>query len=188
MTRLARPAITGACLALSIAFALLMLAPALLGLHRYVITGGSMAGTIDRGSVVYARLTPVERLRVGDIVTFVPPGEQRMVTHRIIGISRTRDGRLAFQTKGDFNTAADPGKIVFSQPQQARYVYHIPYLGYALAPLGSRQVRLVVIAVPAVVLAVSLLWSIWRSAGDELRRREAADRALPRTSSGADAE
>ena len=65
------------------------LAPSAFGYSRYVITGGSMAGTYDKGSVVFEEPVPVEDLEVGDVITYQPPadaGTQSLVTHRIIAI------------------------------------------------------------------------------------------------------
>ena len=123
---------------------------------------------------------------MGDIVTFVPPGQTSPVTHRIVGIARSDAGERVFRTKGDFNNSADPWRFTFSQPRQARYVFRIPYLGYVLAVLSIRAVRMVLIGLPAFVIAVSLLWSLWRSAGEEVLRREAA--GAPVTSVSAAAE
>ncbi len=58
---------------------------------------------------------------------------------------------------------------------QARYSFHLPYLGYALAALAIRQFRMLLIGVPAVLIALSLLVSLWREAGEAL---EDADIAL----------
>ena len=33
-----------------------------------------MTGTIPKGAVIYSQITPVEQLKVGDIITFQPPG------------------------------------------------------------------------------------------------------------------
>ncbi len=181
MRRVLGPAITALCVTVAAFVVLLVLVPAMLGLQRYVITGGSMTGTIDKGSLVYSRLTPVGRLKVGDIVTFVPPGYPSPVTHRIISISVEQGGRRVFRTKGDFNKVADPWRITFNQPMQARCVYHIPYLGYLLATFTLRPVRLLLIGLPAILIAVSLLWSLWRSAGEEVRRQEAARSAVQET-------
>jgi signal peptidase I len=152
---------------------LVILVPALLGLQRYVITGGSMTGTIAKGSVIYSRLTPVGQLHEGDIITFAPPGYSAPVTHRIISITKGQDGRMVFRTKGDFNKVADPWRINLMQPTQARYVFKIPYLGYFLALLSIRQVRMLLIGLPAVLIAVSLLWSLWSKAGEDVRVQEA---------------
>ena len=54
--------------------ALAVLVPALLGYQRYVITSGSMTGTYDRGSLVFDQVVPTSDLRVGDVITFRPPG------------------------------------------------------------------------------------------------------------------
>jgi len=186
--RIAKSAVTALCLTASVAVVLGVLLPAVLGLQRYVITGGSMTGTIDKGSVVYSRLTPVAQLKVGDIITFVPPGSVSPVTHRVISITRHEGGQLVFRTQGDFNTAADPWQVTFPQPEQARCVYHVPYLGYGLAALSLRPVRLLLIGLPAIVIAISLLWSLWSSAGEEVRRQESARQAVRQQSAPAQTE
>lgn len=146
--------------------------PALFGLQRFVITGGSMTGTIPKGAIIYARLTPVEQLRTGDIITFSPPGFSTAVTHRIIAVEQDADGRPAFRTKGDFNETADPwNPVTLNEPQQARYAFQVPLLGYVLAALSARSVRIALIGLPAVLIALSMLRSLWRQAGEEVARR-----------------
>ena len=71
---------------------------------------------------------------------------------------------------------------------QAREVFHIPYLGYVLALLSIRPVRMLLIGLPALAIAVSIIWSLWSSAGEEARRQEAAGSALQKTSSPAGSE
>jgi signal peptidase len=166
--RLARGLLTAICLGAMLVAIGGLLVPALLGYQRYVITGGSMTGSIPKGSVIYSRLTPVESLREGDVITFVPPGLTQPVTHRIVSIRLNADGEPTFRTKGDFNEAADPWDVHLTGPVQARYSFHVPYIGYALAALAIRQVRMLLIGVPAVIIALSLLVSLWREAGEEL--------------------
>ena len=173
MKRLFKAVVTLLCVAAAVIFVLVIMVPALLGMQRYVITGGSMTGTISKGSVIYSRLTSVEQLKVGDIITFYPPGYSAPVTHRIIGIDAGQDGKLVFRTKCDFNEVADPWKATLVEPRQARYVFHIPAIGYVLAALAIRPVRMILICLPALVIAVSLLWSLWKKAGDEVQRQEA---------------
>jgi signal peptidase len=188
MIRIIKTVVTALCIAVAALVVLVILLPAVLGLQRYVITGGSMTGAIDKGSVVYSRLTPVGQLKAGDIITFLPPGDSSLVTHRIVSIARSDGGQRVFRTKGDFNQAADPWRITFPQPVQARYAYHIPFLGYLLALLSIRAVRMLLIGLPAFVIALSLLWSLWHSAGAEVRREEAAGVAVQKTSAPAETE
>jgi len=170
---LAKRTVSMLWLASAAALALTILLPTALGLQRYVIVGESMTGFIAKGSVVYAQPVPVAQLGVGDVVTFVPPGFSEPVTHRILRITPGADGRPVFETKGDYNEVADPWRLTFVQDSVARYVFHVPYLGYALAALSIREVRMLAVGLPAILIALSLLWSTWHSAGAELRRREA---------------
>jgi signal peptidase len=172
MKRVFGKLLTIGCAAALIFVLFAILLPSLLGLQRYVITGGSMTGKIAKGSVVYAKVTPADQLKVGDIITFHPPGCATAVTHRIIGIDSDSSGARAYSTKGDFNKASDPwNPVVLNGPVQARYVFHIPVLGYVLAGLALRNVRIMLIGIPAVLIALSLLWSLWREAGEEVARR-----------------
>ncbi len=176
MTRkMARAAGTLALAAL-VALAALMLVPAALGYERYVITSDSMSGTYDRGSLVIERAVPTAELRVGDVITYVPPpgsGPAGRVTHRIASIKAAPGGERSFRTKGDANASKDPWRFALAAPTQARAVFGVPYVGYAFAALGFRHLRMLVIGLPAALIAFALLARLWREAGEEVRRREA---------------
>jgi signal peptidase len=155
----------------------LMLVPGLLGLQRYAIVSGSMEPTIPKGSVVYDELVPVEDLRVGDVITFVPPPEYHIsqpVTHRIVEIetgkeNSTAPGKLTFRTKGDANEAMDAWTMVLDQPRQTRVAHHLPWIGYVYIALGQRWVQLLVVGIPALLIIVVLGVSLWRLAGEAVR-------------------
>lgn len=162
---------TAACLSMAAA----VLVPAVLGYERYVITSGSMTGTYDRGSLLYGKDVPTASLRVGDVITYSPPrpvGDGGLVTHRIAWIGRDADGTRAFRTKGDANSVADPWRFTLDRPTQARAAFHVPYVGFALSALGVRSLRMLLIGLPALLIAVAILARLWRDAGAELRRRE----------------
>ena len=177
LRRIGRAAATGALIA-GLAIACMTIVPALLGYERYAITSGSMTGSYDRGSVVYAKAVPVDDLRVGDVITYAPPrgeGPDGLVTHRIAAIKRSGDaGGPVFRTKGDANQNVDPWKFQLGDSTQARASFGVPYVGYALAALSIRPIRMLVIGLPALLIALMLLSRMWREAGEELRRREAA--------------
>ena len=50
-------------------------------------------------------------------------------------------------------------------------MFQVPLLGYVLAALSMRTVRIALIGLPAVLIALSLLWSLWREAGEEVARQ-----------------
>ena len=162
---------------LAVALAGLMLLPPVVGLKRYVLVGGSMEPTIHRGAVIYDRVVPVSSLRVGDVITYTPPpGAQgpvaHAVTHRIVWEGRDRFGARAFRTKGDANRAADPWRFTLHSATQAREIFSIPYVGYAIAALSLKPVRMALIGVPALLIALGIMVSLWQDAGDEIRRRQ----------------
>jgi signal peptidase len=145
-----------ACLAL----AALMLLPGLLGYQRYVITSGSMTGSYDRGSVVFDEVVPVEDLRVGDAITYTPPpgsGPGGRITHRIVSIDSDQFGRRVLRTQGDANETADPWTFTLDKPKQARVAFHVPYVGYVLSALAIRQARMLLIGLPALLIAVAIV-------------------------------
>ncbi len=146
--------------------AALMFLPPLFGYQRYVIDGGSMTGSIDRGSIVYDKAVPVAGLHVGDVITYAPPGGA-LLTHRIVWAGRDGHGRLAFRTKGDANKAADPWRFTLTRPTQARVAFHIPYVGYAFAALAIRWLRMLIIGLPALLIAIAAIAGLrreWREA------------------------
>jgi signal peptidase len=162
---------SGVALAVAAAAALLVLAPALLGWERYAIVSGSMSGTYDQGSLVLADVVPVAGLRVGDVITYMPPAGDHLITHRIAWTGRDDSGRRIFRTKGDANPIADPWTFRLDRPTQARVRFGVPYAGHALSALGRRDVRMFVIALPALLIAGFSLSRLWRQLGAEAERR-----------------
>jgi signal peptidase I len=165
-------------LAGALALAGLVLVPALLGFERYVIVSGSMTGAYDRGALVFDRAVPVESLRVGDVITYTPPRGVRAsatepLTHRIARIDRAPDGSRLYQTRGDANPTADPWRFTLPGARQARVEFSVPLVGYALLALKVQWVRILLIGLPALVVALAIVARIWRDAGDEVRRQRA---------------
>jgi signal peptidase len=164
--RVVKAAATALCAA-CFALAALMLLPGLFGYERYVITSGSMTGAYDRGSIIFDEVVPVSELGVGDVITYTPPpgsGPSGMITHRIDSIGSDQFGRPLFRTKGDANGTADPWTFTLDEPTQARVAFHVPYAGYLLAALRVRPVQLLVIGLPALLLALGVLTGLRREA------------------------
>ncbi|HEX5620355.1 MAG TPA: signal peptidase I [Solirubrobacteraceae bacterium] len=156
---------TGAAFAFALAAAVLVLVPALIGWQRYAIVSGSMTGTYDKGSLVLDEVVPVRDLRVGDVITYLPPAGDHLITHRISWIGRDATGARVFRTKGDANPVADGWTFKLDRETQARVRVGVPDAGYVLAALGRRDVRMVLIALPALLIAGISLVGLWRRLG-----------------------
>jgi len=173
-TLLVAVAIAGLSLAV-----LVLIVPRALGYRAYVITGDSMDGTISRGSLIYTQPVSVESLVVGDVVTFVPPGMEAPVTHRLVRVSRNDSGELEMRTRGDNVGMRDPWTFVPRTPMLPRFVLAIPYVGYVIAVLSLPLVRILVFVLPAVVIALLVLARLWRRAGAELNESAAQASSRP---------
>jgi signal peptidase I len=146
----------------SVAFLL----PSLLGYDRYVITSGSMTGTFDIGSIVFDKPVPVADLAVGDVITYQPPessGIPHLVTHRIVSIRPSRTGAPTFRTQGDANPQRDPWIFQLDRADQAEVQFGVPYAGYLFLALADRHTRMLVIGIPAALIALVSLLEVARA-------------------------
>jgi signal peptidase I len=177
MMRVVRKVLSGIIVAAGLCLAATMLLPAVFGYHRYVITSGSMTGTYDRGSIVFDKAVPVSDLEVGDVITYTPPassGVDGLITHRIVSISDHGADGVSYRTKGDANPDPDPWRFQLDQPTQAKAAFSVPYLGYGIAALSMLPVRMLIIGLPALLIALALIARLWREAGEEAYRRNLA--------------
>jgi signal peptidase len=173
-------ALATALCAVCLSLAGLMLLPGLLGYQRYVITSGSMTGSYDRGSIVFDDVVPVSDLHVGDAITYTPPpgsGPSGRITHRIVWIGSDQFGRRALRTQGDANESADPWTFTLDAPTQARVAFHVPYVGYVLSALAIRQARMLLIGLPALLIAFAIVLGFRR----DVRKAALASKAAMAT-------
>ncbi|MFZ0128132.1 MAG: signal peptidase I [Candidatus Dormiibacterota bacterium] len=157
---------------------------ALVGLGITVRTGhlslmpvlsGSMAPTAPTGDLAVLWQVPTSSLKVGDVVTFYPPGDTSVAKmHRIVVLARAGD-KTTITTKGDANRIADPwGKVVLKGTTAYRMVAVVPLLGWTAA-LGRWWIPLVLIAA-GVLLGIATL--------QDLRRRPASKQPNPAMQGG----
>jgi signal peptidase len=167
IARLGRRLLNVLCVAVTL-LAVAFLVPSLMGLQRYAIAGGSMTGTYNLGSMVFDEVVPVADLRVGDVITYLPPADSNidnLVTHRIVSI----DGEK-YRTKGDANPDVDPWTFRLTSSTQPRVVASVPYVGWVLLGLQSRHLRMLAIGLPAALIALLSLVQLVR--GLRRTRRE----------------
>ena len=138
--------------ALGATFLILMLAtlPCLAGWCPEVITGHSMAPSIERGDLVVVRPDAAGAYRPGVVITFSDPGRPgRLTTHRVVALRP--DGRLT--TRGDHNRDADPAPVSVGDVR-GRVVLRVPWAGRPVVwamdrrwlPLGASGAILVAAA------------------------------------------
>ena len=132
-----------------------------LGYRTFSVLSGSMEPNIHTGdAVVDEPIRPLEA-RVGDIVTFKDPGRGgELVTHRIRSV-RPQGTTVAIVTKGDANNAVERWNVPVNG-SVGRVAYRLPSVGRVMAVIRGRYGRLLLIALPALLLGLYELSRIWR--------------------------
>lgn len=158
------------------------LAPSLFGYERYVITGGSMSGTFEKGSIAFEKRVPVEDVAVGDVITYLPPadsGTHHLVTHRVIADTVLPTGQRQLQTQGDANPDPDPWTFTLTGSTQPVVRTTVPLVGWVFVALADRETRMIAIGVPAGLIALASLIELGRGIGGTRRdRRERQSQVL----------
>ncbi|GAT71790.1 signal peptidase I [Microbacterium sp. HM58-2] len=126
-----------------------------------------MSGTFERGALVFEKQVAVEDLRVGDVITYLPPegsGVTELVTHRITSITEPAEagGPRVLKTQGDANAGEDPWDFTLAGAVQPRVEGWIPEAGWVFIALSDPIVRMLAIGVPAAVIALLFLRDLLR--------------------------
>ena len=142
--------------------AILLVGVRLFGIKPYTVLSGSMKPVYPVGSLLYVVDAEVEKLEVGDPITFDLDGTT--VTHRIIEIEEDSSVGPTFRTKGDANDIPDGQPITPSQIL-GRPVFCIPYLGYLAFFVQNPPGLYVAVGICVILLLLSLAADIIFSVG-----------------------
>ncbi|QBR93738.1 hypothetical protein [Nocardioides euryhalodurans] len=132
-----------------------LLVPAALGLSQDPVADDTMAGSLDRGSLVFGRpVRAVEGLAVGDVISFraPPPGSREMVTRRVVAI----DGGQVW-TRGDAVLDPDPWVLQGNTAEPVRVVFALPLAGYPQLLMPWLTWAVVALLLSCAAVAVSVL-------------------------------
>lgn len=111
--------------------------PAATGSVPLAVLTGSMEPTLPVGTMVVVRPTPVDEIRLGDVLTYqIVSGQAAVVSHRVIEIRNLSTGSREFITQGDNNNAPDPMPVTPDQIK-GRVWYSLPAVGWLSIAVGS---------------------------------------------------
>jgi signal peptidase I len=122
----------------------------------YIVRSGSMEPAINVGDVVIAGPLGSGGIKPGVIVTYAIG--KTLITHRVLSI----DGNTLI-TKGDANENPDPIPVQFSQVK-SRYLFRIPYIGYAAGFVRTKLGWLLAIILPSIILVGFIIKDIVKEA------------------------
>ena len=100
--------------------------PSILGYRLYNIETESMFPTFPVGTIILSR-TPSNKdaLKAGDVVTFINLEGDR-VTHRIVRVSETTEGKVAYRTKGDNPINSIDKDLLTSDRVESVFILKVP--------------------------------------------------------------
>jgi signal peptidase I len=155
--------------------------PTVVGGSAMTVLTQSMEPGLPPGTLVVIRPTPVDEIKIGDVITYqIRSGESAVVSHRVTSKTYT-DGEPTFMTKGDNNDAVDPEPVRAVQIRGTLW-YSLPLLGWVNSLLTGAN-RAVVLAIVAgglfLYAAVSVVGAV-----RERRKKAAATAALADAASG----
>lgn len=139
----------------------------------YVIISPSMVPTIKVQDAVVIKNVPAEKLRKGDIITFVSTDSRYAgltVTHRIIDVVKADDGKLLFRTKGDNNNTPDDA-LVNEDNVDGRVFLKIPKIGYLQYFLSQSYGWIICIVVPCLAIIAFEIVKIFKTARRSVVRK-----------------
>ena len=123
--------------------------------NAYVVLSGSMLPTIQVKDIVVTKKIEEERLKVGDIITFVSPDTRFggiSVTHRIIEkIYDESLGIYKYRTQGDANNVSDTVPVP-NENILGKVIVKIPKLGYIQDLLASRGGLIILVLIPCLAI------------------------------------
>jgi signal peptidase I len=183
MPRLLRPVVRGLgnllLLVVVLAFTGLAVGPHVFGYRTMTMLTGSMAPGINPGDVTVAVQQPTSALAVGQIISYqIPVDDHRVVSHRVVKVTRSPGGAVTVQTKGDHNPSADPWTAIITDPQVWTVRAVVPHLGAVIRTLRGPGLHIAFLYVGPALLTALLLSEIWRSP-----KTGARDRAKGQTAS-----
>ena len=131
----------------------LVTVPRTVGVTPFTVLTGSMEPALDPGDVVLSAPRSPLDVAPGDVVTFHDPSRDgELVTHRVESMRRT-GAAVSFVTKGDANDVSERWTVPVDGTI-GRAAVRVPDVGHVLQWAGTREGKLGLIAVPALLLVL----------------------------------
>lgn len=130
--------------------------------NSYVVLSDSMSPSINAGDVVFVSDSSSNAIEEGDVITYERLGESQLITHRVIEV-QSEGGETTFRTQGDANEEPDPNPVPAGNVIGV-VIFHLPLLGHVISFAGSDLGIVLFVIVPAVGLALSELYDLYKDA------------------------
>lgn len=130
----------------------------------YVILTDSMVPNINVDDAVITMRVDSSKIKKNDVITFIssdPSHSGITITHRVVGINTTSDGKIAYRTKGDHNNVEDR-TLVNSENVLGKVMLRIPYIGKLQKLLTTSYGWIFLIVLPCIFIILSDIFKLFK--------------------------
>ena len=132
----------------------------LFGCRFYYVLTGSMEPDIKQGSLIVAKETPIDELKVGDVISFIssdPDIEGEINSHAIYSIDKNDEGIVEFTTKGSNNPEPDDYKV-YEDDIKGKVIFDSHAIGSFFEFVSDRRVSFCLTVLPiAIIVVINLI-------------------------------
>lgn len=165
---------TGFLLLMALLATLVIILPLAVGGSPLTVLTSSMEPNLPPGTLVIVKPTPIEDIRIGQVVTYqIASGRPELATHRVVSRTVSEAGEITLTTQGDANNAPDPDPIREIQLRGTVW-YAIPYLGWVNTWLTG-DTRAWIVPILAGALFAYAAWMLVSGIRDRRASRRDAD-------------
>ena len=124
--------------------------------RMFTVVSGSMEPQYKIGDVLIAKETPPSKIKKSDVVTYLGTKGQfkdKVITHEVIEIEKTKDGKYRFHTKGKANLTEDP--IVEEDQLYGVIVYKTVIISFIYGIIKKPAGMFILVIVPLLYIIFS---------------------------------
>jgi len=141
--------------------------PTIFNYQLYIVQSNSMSPTFETGSLIIIKKADNQSIQENDIITYRRSRDTVATTHRVVEI--IEDGDLQYITRGDANNVEDP-MPVSEEDVMGKVVFWIPYIGYILGFIRTKQGLLICIVLPALIIILTQIIKLIKAENKKERK------------------
>ncbi len=160
----------------------------LFGRSVFRVATGSMEPTISVGALLISEETPIEKIKLEDVICFRSRESDmygQIITHRVVQIDVTDDGKVALTTRGDANPYNDTREVTEENyiGLVTSYTKKDSFLAAAYSLLSTGKGFLILVVFPVLLIAG---WILGSSVSNIRKELAALEKQVEQVSKGSD--
>lgn len=141
--------------------------------RMFTVISGSMEPLYKIGDVLIAKEVEPSEIKVGDKISYLGRANNfanKVVTHEVVGIDKTEDGKYLFHAKGLANIVEDP--IVYEDQLYGKVIYKCLLISFVYKIVSTNIGFYLFIIIPVLYIVSSEIISIMVDKEEKRRSKE----------------